>query len=110
MSWLEWNKEIKKKPLTQTLQETLLLFQNNYNIEQIAKKRNYKEETIERQLIELITLSYINITDITTKPKESILKSKHLTLKEIKQNNPNYSYFEIKAILASYNAQPRPTM
>ena len=110
MSWLEWNSETKKKPLTQTLQETLLLFQNHYTIEQIAKKRKYKEETIQRQLIELITLSYINVDDITNKPKEPILKNKHLPLKEIKQKNPNYTYFEIKAILASYNAQPKPTM
>lgn len=109
MSWLEWNKETKKKPLTQTLQETLLLYQNNYTIEQIAKKRKYKEETIHKQFIELITLSYIPVEEITSKPKEPILNNKHLTLKELKEQNPHYTYFEIKAILASYNAQPRPT-
>lgn len=106
MSWLEWNKEIKKKPLTQTLQETLLLHRNNYSVEQIAKKRSYKKDTVERQLIELITLSYIDIITITDKPTTPILQKKDHSLKELKEQHPDYSYFEIKAILASYNAQP----
>lgn len=107
MSWLEWNREAKKKRLTKTLEETLNLFLKKNSIEQISKIRDMKIESVERQIIDLITMSFIDIQDIVEQQKkEAILEHRDKQLKEINQIVPNTTWFEIKATLASLNAQP----
>lgn len=111
--WANWNKEFKNKKLSSTLKETLKLFQENKDIEKIIKLRNYKKETIEKQIIQLITKSFINIDDIINEDKKkNILKKindKNLsTLKEIKDKLPkDYTYFEIKCVIGHLNSIPK---
>ncbi|MDA3855953.1 MAG: helix-turn-helix domain-containing protein [Candidatus Woesearchaeota archaeon] len=109
-SWSKWNLETKKKKLTPTLQETLELFFNKNSISQIAKKRGFEEESIERQIIDLITQSYINIDDILEENikkeiSDIIEKNKDLKLSEIKEAaNEKITFFQIKCFIAHLNS------
>lgn len=107
MSWQEWNKKNKEKSLTPTYQETLKLFLNGYSIDHIAKYRNIREETVERQVIELITKSFLPVEKFVNKSTIDMIKlHKDKTLSEIKEEVPDSNWFEIKATLASINAKP----
>lgn len=111
-SWVNWNKELKKKKLTQTLEETYNLFLKGFKIKEISIKRDFNEETIERQIIELITKSMINIDDIVIKKnKDKILRVIQnlnlFKLSEIKKELPEeINWFEIKCVLAYINSLP----
>jgi len=110
-SWLEWAREYKKVKYKGTLQTTHLLFLQGMNLEEIAKKRNIKEETVERQFVALIVKGLVHVADIIN--EEKIKKILHI----VKNNNKlsiikeelgeKYSYFEIKAVIASLGVSAR---
>lgn len=112
-SWKVWNLEAKKKKLTSTLQETLELFLSKKTLKEIEKQRGFKEETIQIQIIELITKSLIDINDvISRKHKEEIdyfiEKNKNSKLSEIKAGiDDKITYFEIKCVIAHLNSLPQ---
>lgn len=114
LKWNEWNKKSKNKKLTQTLKQTFNLFINGADIEFIAKKRDFKIETVERQIIELITKSLIDVKDVISETKFNLIYSKISSnkfnnLKEIKDILPeDISWFEIKCTLAYFNSLPEP--
>lgn len=109
-NWIDWNLKAKEKALTQTLNETLQLFLQKKSPEEISKIRDYKLDTIQRQIIELITMSFINIEDVVEKNRfkkiENLIEKKQIIkLSEIKENlSEDISYFEIKATIASINS------
>jgi uncharacterized protein YpbB len=111
-TWLDWNFQKKKKKLTPTLNLTLKYFNSKYSLEEIAKKRNFKLETIEYQVIELITMGFINILDLISKENlleiEKIIKEKKpANLKDLKNYLPkSFSYFNLKSYLAYRNQEP----
>ena len=110
--WLEWNYEKKKKKLTETLELTLNLYNAGNSISNIAKKREFKIQTVEYQIIELITLGFISIDNVVVSSKqEKILEvigpDVPKSLKLIKESLPeNFTYFEIKCVLAELNRNP----
>lgn len=111
-SWIQWVKEFKKKKLTETLEVTLNLFKEGLDINHIAKRREYKEPTVEKQIIELIAKGFIHIEDVLSKEKidhiSKVLDDENISsltmLKEIL--GEDYSYFEIKSYLASLAQVP----
>lgn len=111
-NWLDWNYEKKKKKLTETLELTLTLFKKGDSIEEIAKKRNYKLETVEYQIIELIAMSFVNISNILNQNaideiENTIETKKPKNLKDLREElNDKYNYFELKCYLAYLNQMP----
>ncbi len=110
--WINWNYEKKKKKLTETLELTFTLFKQNKSIEEIAKEREFKLQTVEYQIIELITLGFIPISELVDETRQKkileVIDSKiPESLKLIKEKLPeNYSYFQIKCVLAELNRNP----
>ena len=110
--WLKWNEEKKKKKLTETLELTYNLFLKGHSIKKIARLREFKIQTVEYQIIELVTMSFLDVDDLVNiRKKEKILskldKKSLKSLKVLKEKLPeNISYFEIKCVLASLNTQP----
>jgi len=111
-AWMKWNQTKKQKRLTLTLKETKKLFFQNFSIKEIAKLRKLKLQTIEYQIIELITLGYIFLGDlvedeIAHQILETFEEDVPESLKEIKNQLPEeINYFQIKCVLASINNQP----
>ena len=111
-SWLDWNYEKKKKKLTETLELTLKLFKKGDSIELIAKKRNFKLESVQYQIIELIAMSFINISYFLTSDNlreidDIIEKKRPKNLKELREYlNEKFSFFELKCYLAYLNQIP----
>jgi len=111
IGWINWNKEFKQKELTETLKITYDLFQKGKSIEEIMTFRGFKQDSIERQIIELITLSLINVDDVIGVEKRKLIL-KNITqeninnLTQIKKNLKNdITWFEIKCILAYINSK-----
>ncbi len=111
-AWMKWNQTKKQKKLTETLEITKNLFFEHLTIPEIAKKRHFKEQSVEFHIIELITLGYIYLGDLVDDelahkildtfdehPPESLIEIKNKLPKEI-------TYFQIKCVLASINNQP----
>jgi uncharacterized protein YpbB len=98
---------IKKETIInigETEKETLKLWNEKNNMDEIAKKRNLTLSTIYTHLSKLINQKYIKVEDVIDKEKiikikEIINKEKLFSLKEIKNRLPNYSYDEIKCVL-----------
>lgn len=111
--WASWASEFKRKPLTQTLELTYNMFFEGKSIEQITKEREFKQESVERQIVELITKSLISVEDVVDKKnldqiKESFTVENIESLQSIKESLPDdITYFEIKCTLASMCAQPK---
>lgn len=111
-SWSEWNLEKKRKKITTTLDITLKFFNEGKTINEICKLRNFKLETVQYQIIELITQGFINIKDVIDEKNLNeisnfISQNRTIGLKQIKENlNENISYFEIKCVIASNNLIP----
>lgn len=107
-----WNFEKKKKKLTFTLDTTLTLFKNGKTIDEICSIRSFKLQTVEYQIIELITMGFINVEDIVSREKiekisNLILVENVLSLSLIKDKlKEEFSYFEIKCVIASLNLIP----
>ena len=106
-NWSNWNLEFKNKELTSTLKETLNLFLNGKTIKEITQIRDYKQDTIERQIIKLITKSFININQVINNKKNIIkaIDEVGLNLSNIKSQIPEASWFEIKCTIAYLNSQ-----
>ncbi len=110
--WIAWAKGFKKKKLTETLSLTLKLFKEGKSIKQIAKTRKYEVESIERQIVELITKSFIAVEDVIEKDRiKKILEVGEKvgieSLTKMKEALPkDYSWFEIKCVLAHLTAKP----
>ena len=111
-AWMKWNQTKKQKKLTETLQITKNLFFEHLTVSQIAKKRHFKEQSVEFHIVELITLGYIYLGDLVDDelahkildtfdehPPESLIEIKNKLPEEI-------TYFQIKCVLASINNQP----
>ena len=109
---MKWNHTKKFKNLTPTLQTTLKLFFEHLTVEEIAKHRHFKLQTVEYQIIELITLGFIYLGDLiddelSHKILETFDEEVPDSLRKIKNKLPNeISYFQIKCVLASINNQP----
>jgi len=112
-SWMKWNNDAKKRKLTPSFETTYKLFLKGNDVKQIAKIREVKEETIQIQTIDLIAKALINIDDVVNKDRQEYINSKITnknisSLKEIKEQvGDDYSYFEIKCILAHLNLEPK---
>lgn len=110
--WAEWNAKHKEKKLTPTLAYTLKLFEDKKTIPQIAQIREHKQDSIERQIVELITRSFIAAEDVITEKKlkqilNVITEKNKNSLKTLKELLPeNITWFEIKCAIASLNAEP----
>lgn len=111
IGWINWNKEFKQKKLTQTLEITYNLFQKGKSINEIMKIRGHKQDSIERQIIELITLSLINVDTVIGEKKRKII-FKNITkdnigmLSKIKEKlQDEATWFEIKCVLAHINSK-----
>lgn len=108
--WAKWNKKTKEKRLSETVAYTLQLFKNGFSTKQIMAERDFKQDSVERQLIELITKNCIEISEIideeTHKQILDVLKGKDLsTLKPIKEElGEEISWFQIKCVIASINS------
>lgn len=111
IGWINWNKEFKQKKLTDTLKITYDLFKEGKLIQEIMKLRGHKQDSIERQIVELITLSKINVDDVIGIEKrklifKNITKENCEKLSEIKEKLQNdASWFEIKCVLAHINSK-----
>lgn len=106
-SWIDYKSKIKEKKLSETLKETLYLFQKDKKIREISKIRKLKMETIEKHIINLITKSFIWPADVIGEEKfkkifkkldDENIKSLKTLKEEIFENN--YTYFQIKCVLA----------
>lgn len=113
-NWANWNLELKKRKITPSLNETYKLFCKNKDLNIVAKEKGVQIETIQRQIIELITQSYIDVNDIVNNrdKKEQILisinKNGIESLSKIKENLPKeITWFEIKCIIADINSKPK---
>jgi len=110
IGWINWNSDLKKKKVSETLEITLNLFLAKKTINEIANIRKFKIESVERQIIELITKSKINVDDVIGKKKREMIFSNinydNITkLSEIKANlGENANWFEIKCVLAHINS------
>lgn len=99
-----------KKPftLTESTAKTFNLIQKGLSIEEIVYVRNLKQSTIEDHIIEILLnvpnfpmrnlVSSENISKIKACMEQSTSKS----LKVIKQQLADVSYFEIRAVMAGY--------
>lgn len=112
IGWVNWNREFKKKGLTPTLENTYNLFKEGNSIITVAKKRGFKQESIERQIVELITMEMIDVNDVLEKAKLkkiiSVIDADNINnLSKIKEKlSDNESWFEIKCTLAYINSIP----
>jgi len=112
-SWATWNLKAKEKKLTDTLRLTLTYFQKGLTIQQIAKKRKLKQDTIERQIIELITKGFLYIGNVLGEEKTikilNFIKEENIhSLKKIYEDlDQEFTYFQIKATIAYLNIEPR---
>ena len=110
--WMKWNHTKKFKKLTPTLQTTLKLFFEHLSIKEIAKHRSFKLQTVEYQIVELITLGFIYLADIiedelSHQILETFEEDVPDSLTNIKNKLPSkITYFQIKCVLASINSQP----
>lgn len=111
IGWINWNRELKKKKISETLELTYNLFMAKKSIAEIAKIRKFEIESIERQIIELITKSMINVDDVIGEKKREIIFSNITNdnidkLSEIKDKLGNKAnWFEIKCVLAHINSK-----
>lgn len=111
--WIQWAENSKKKKLSETLELTYNLFLQGKSVKEIAIAREFKEESIERQLIDLIAIGFISVKDLVNKEKydkivDIIEKKGASSLILIKNDlGKNYSWFEIKCVLASFASKPR---
>ncbi len=110
--WISWISESKKKKLTFTLNETLVLFDLKKSIEEISKVRNMKIESVEKQIIELISKGFIFILDIIDLEKFDLInnfidENSIYSISKLKNKfEDNFSYFEIKCVLAHISLIP----
>ena len=110
--WISWTKDFKKKKLTETLELTYKMLKQGKSIEQIAKEREFKKESIERHVIELITKSIISVEDVISKNKiDLILNSCEKigveSLSKLKEDlDEKIEYYEIKCVLAYLSSKP----
>ena len=113
IKWNNWNSLAKNKKLTETLELTYTLFKSGKTFEEILNLRNFKQDTLERQFIELITKGIIDARDIVDENKFEKIKNiieidKPKSLSEIKNKLPsNFTWFEIKCTLAYFNSFPK---
>ena len=111
--WASWNSKTKEKKLTPTLAYTLQLFLQNKTIPQIAKEREFAIETVERQIIDLITKSFITPEKVISSSRynqiRSVITKENInSLKSIKELLPEeITWFEIKCAIASINANKK---
>lgn len=111
-AWMKWNQTKKQKKLTPTLSETKNLFFQKYSIPEIAQKREFKLQSVEYQIIELITQGHIYLGDLVDdvtahKILETFDDEVPESLTKIKDKLPeSINYFQIKCVLASINNQP----
>lgn len=111
IGWVNWNKAFKQKKLTQTLQLTYDLFSQGKSIQEIMVLRGHKQDSIERQIIELITLSLINVDEVIGVEKRKLIFKniskdnidKLSQIKDILQEKA--TWFEIKCVLAHINSK-----
>lgn len=99
-----------KKPftLTESTAKTFDFIQKGYSIDDIVVVRNLKQSTIEDHIIEIL----LNVPDYPIrnlvsneniiKIKACIQQSSSKSLKVIKQQLSDVSYFEIRAVMAGY--------
>ncbi|KON91514.1 hypothetical protein AF331_03060 [Rossellomorea marisflavi] len=100
------------QPLTASTKKTLELFQKGIPVEEIARIRELKVNTIEDHLIEIIlTLHDFPVTSfIDEGVYEEVLgvltELKTKRLKPIKERFPELSYFQIRAVIAKAGETP----
>lgn len=112
-AWVQWIEDFKKRKVSSTVLETLSLFKKGKTIAQIAKERDFKAESVEKQLHELIVQGLLRCEDVIgLKKKEEILSK--LTPKTINALTSikdavgeKISYFEIKCVLAELVVIPK---
>ncbi len=110
-TWLQWCQEYKKAPYTPKVALTHKLFMTHKSISKVAQLREVNEETIERQLIQLIVKGLLSITEVVNiEIKEEIIKvlknTNNIKLGEIKLKvKKEISWFEIKAVIASLGVE-----
>ncbi len=99
-----------KKPftLTESTAKTFNLIQKGLSIEQIVRVRNLKQSTIEDHIIEILLnvpnfpMANLVSSENITKIKACMEQSPSKSLKVIKQQLADVSYFEIRAVMAGY--------
>ena len=110
--WIKWKKQTKSKAIGESRELTFELFKSGHSINQIAMEREFKIETIEGHIIELIVHSLIDVDNVLSVDKrkdiEKVLSNKNInSLKSIYEDlNENYTYFEIKCTLANLASKP----
>ncbi|MCM3361824.1 helix-turn-helix domain-containing protein [Niallia sp. Sow4_A1] len=98
----------KNYTLTASTAKTYDLIQKGHNIEEIVHLRNLKQSTIEDHIIEvLLNVPAFPVHSLVseekmTRIKDSIEQSSSKSLKVIKQQLPDVSYFEIRVVMARY--------
>ena len=111
-SWIEWTKEFKKKRLSDTVGMTYMMFKKGHSISKIAKDREFKVESVERHIIQLITKSLLRVEDVIgenkTRSIESVVENVGIdSLTNIKEELPeDFTWFEIKAFMAHLSSRP----
>ncbi|WP_400242061.1 helix-turn-helix domain-containing protein [Niallia sp. JL1B1071] len=98
----------KNFTLTASTAKTYDFIQKGYNIEEIVHIRNLKQSTIEDHLIEvLLNVPEFPVHSLVSEEKirrikKSIEQSSSKSLKVIKQQLADVSYFEIRVVMARY--------
>lgn len=106
-NWLNWCKEYKKASYTPMVAMTHKLFVIHKSVVKVAKLREVNEETIERQLIQLIVKGLLSVDEVVDqKVRDEIIhileNSNPVKLGEIKEEvSKKITWFEIKAVIAS---------
>lgn len=102
-------KKSRKSNLNGTYTESLRLFKAGKTIGEIAKLRELTRNTIENHLAKFITTGEIKLEEIVPKHKIEPIRQAILELSETNALSPikeflgdNYSYGEIKAVLATF--------
>lgn len=93
--------------LTKTAERTYELFQQKYTLEQIAEKRRLKVSTIQDHVIEIAYTVDVFPYERFIEPalfeqiRQQLSNRKDRPLKELKEQYPMLSYFQIRLILTS---------
>ena len=108
---LNFLKKVDESDLEFSVQKTLLMFCNGLKIKELAEKREIKEGTVWKHLINLIGHKQISVSQVLSNKKIKLIVNKMYKkedgMKAIKKRLKNYdvSYDEIACVLASIKSK-----
>lgn len=108
--------EKPKKEKVDTRGLTFKLFRDGKSIKEIAAERSLTVNTIENHLAHFVEKGQMDVSEIVSTPHQKIIRGivrsfdKAYSLTDVKNLLPNdYTYAEIKLVIADMNKENRPT-